>query len=91
MTVLPLPVMVPTVLLPFAEPSTVQITEVLVVPATLAARVRVPAVGRLAVPGVNVMETTGGGATVMVAEALFVVSAELVARTVWVQPLVGAV
>jgi hypothetical protein len=79
-TVLPLPVMVPAVLLPLATPSTVQATEVLVEPVTVAVRETVPLAARLEELGLKL--TTTGAATVMEAEADLLLSAALVARTV---------
>jgi hypothetical protein len=60
-TVLPLPVMVPTVLLPLATPSTVQATEVLVEPVTVAVRETVPLAARLEELGLRVTATGEAG------------------------------
>ena len=92
MTVLPVPESVPTVALPLAMPSTVQVTAVLVEPVTAAVKAWLPLAARLKVLGVRVTAMTGtGAATVMTEDALLVVSAALVARRVWLPAALGAV
>jgi len=68
------------------------VTEVLLVPVTVAVNCCVALVWRLAEVGLIVIDTTGGVAvTVTVAKAFFVVSAVLVAITVNVPADAGAV
>ena len=90
MTVLPVPESVPTVALPLAMPSTVQVTAVLVEPVTAEVKAWLPLAARLEALGVRVTAMTGA-ATVMTEEALLVVSAALVARRVWLPAALGAV
>ena len=92
MMVLPVPESVPTVALPLAMPSTLQVTAVLVEPVTAAVKAWVPLAARLAELGVRLTATTGtGAATVMEAEALLEASALLVALRVWLPAAAGAV
>ncbi len=73
-------------------PVAVQVTAVFELPVTVAVNCCVPLVCRLAELGLIVIDTTGGVAvTVTVAEAFFVVSAALVAVTVNVPAVAGAV
>ncbi len=73
--------MVPTVLLPLAMPSTVQVTAVLVEPETVATKDLVPPVVKLAVPGLKATLTEAVVLTVTADEALLVESAWLLAAT----------
>lgn len=73
-------------------PVAVQVTAVLLVPLTVVLNCREPPEFTDAVPGVMETETAGGEeVTVTVAEADFVESAELVAVTVNVPGVAGAV
>jgi len=73
-------------------PVAVQVTAVFELPVTVAVNCCVPLVCTLAEPGVIVIDTTGGvTVAVIVAEAFFVVSAALVAVTVNVPAVAGAV
>ena len=88
---LPLPEMVPTVALPLTMPSTVQVTAVLVVPVT-EALIDVEAVGfRLMVVGVMATRIGAGASTLMELATDWRGSATLVATTVWVPEVEGAV
>jgi hypothetical protein len=78
----PVPVMVPPVVL--------QVTAVFDAPVTLAVKLSVAPVAKLAVVGVSPTVTTGCD-TVIVVLAFFVASAELVAVNVYVPAAVGAV
>ena len=92
MTELPVPVIVPAVVFPFATPSTVQVTPVFVLPDTEAVKEAVAPVVRVVDVGLRDTATGGGGVwIVMVADALFVASAWLVAVRVWLPAAAGAV
>ena len=90
MTVLPVPVRVPVVVLPLATPSTVQLTVVVEVPVTAAVRDRVPALAKVVAPGVRVTWT--GAWTVMTEEPEPLSMAEVVAVAVrvWEPAAAGA-
>ena len=91
-TVLPVPVTVPTVLFPLATPSTIQVTPVFVLPETVAVKVEEAPVARVRAVGLSATLRAGGGAcTVTVAVATLVVSAVLVAVRVWIPAVAGAV
>ncbi len=78
-------------LLPLAIPSTDQLTAVLVEPDTEAVKAWVAPGARLAVPGLTATLTEVGALTVTAAEALLVVSAWLLAATLWFPAEAGAV
>ena len=91
-TVLPVPVTVPTVPLPPATPSTVQVTAVFDEPLTVAVTEAVPPAFRLiALEGVNATPTPAAACTVTDALALLLASTTLVAVTTSLPALAGAV
>ena len=90
MTVLPLPVTVPTVPLPPAMPSTAQAKPVLVLPETVAVKVAEAPVASVRVVGLRATATGVGARMVRPAEADLVGSAALVAVRVWLPAVVGA-
>lgn len=79
---LPLPVTVPTVPLPFDTPSTVQVTAVLVAPETEAVRETEVDTFIVAEAGLKATETGAGARTLMTLEAVAPALAALVAFTV---------
>ena len=93
MAVFPEPETVPTVALPLAMLSTVQVTVVVADPVTEAVKAAVAPALRVVVLGLRETLTggTGGVWTVMVALADLVASAVLVAVRVWVPAAAGAV
>ena len=85
----PVPVMVPTLALPPATPSTVQATAVLLLPVTVAVTAALAPAATLIALGFS--DTATGTRTVMVEEADLVLSATLVATTACVPAAAGAV
>jgi len=84
----PVPVMVP--LFPLTLPA-VQVTPVLLAPVAVAVRCAVPPTGMLLLAGLIETVTSAGAVTVTVALAVFAVLALLVAVTVQVFAMSGAV
>ena len=72
-------------------PVAVHVTAVLELPVTVAVKLCVPPVDKLAVVGEIVTDTGAGAVTVIVALALFVASATLFAVIVYVPAVAGAV
>ena len=96
MTLSPDPVMAPTLALPFAMPSTVQVTAVSLLPVTVAVMDTVPPAATLAALGLSETATatgagfTGGAWTVTVVEPGCMPVPEQEAITVWLPGTAGA-
>ena len=89
MTVVPVPVRVPTAALPPAMLSTTQVTAGLVVPVMVAVKERVAALPKVVAPGLR--DSWSGAWTLTMEDALLLASAMLVALMVWLPTVVGAV